>query len=199
MSLHWIDFLILGIISLSIITGLFRGFIKEIVALFVWAVGLSTGFLYSGKLEVVFSSFLHDRTMRVIAAFLSILLVILIIGAILNRIISIILQRSGLSSTDRLLGMGFGLVRGLFSVTLLIVAINMTNIADTVHYSRQSKLYVKFSPLVNYMKKHIPNFITHSEEIAINKQELPEKIEEITINTQEVPIKQDVPIKTEIV
>ncbi len=167
MSFHWIDYVIIGIISLSVITGLFRGFVKEIVALLVWALGLWASFLYSTKLEVLFSSFLHDKNMRLVAAFLSILLFILIVGALFNRILSVILQRSGLSSTDRLLGMGFGLIRGIFTVTLIIVAINMTNIEGAKQYSNKSKLYAKFTPFVNYMDKHTSDILDRAEEVAI--------------------------------
>lgn len=167
MSFHWIDYVIIGIISLSIITGLFRGFVKEIVALVVWSLGLWASFLYSTKLEALFSSFIHDKNMRLVAAFVSILLVILIVGALFNRILSVILQRSGLSGTDRLLGMGFGLIRGIFTVTLIIFAINMTNIEGAKHYSNQSKLYAKFNPFVHYMDKHTADFLVRAKEIAI--------------------------------
>ncbi len=51
MPLEWVDIAIIAIIGLSVLTGLFRGFVKEAVALLVWVVAIWLGFNYSQHLD----------------------------------------------------------------------------------------------------------------------------------------------------
>mgnify|MGYP006371064045 FL=1 len=40
LAFHWVDYVIIAIIGLSVITGLFRGFVKELIALTVWVLAI---------------------------------------------------------------------------------------------------------------------------------------------------------------
>ena len=91
-------------------------------------------------------------------AFVIILVGVLIAGGLFNAFLSFILHRSGLSGTDRLLGMGFGFVRGIFIVALLMLAVKMTSVSNK-NYSEQSYLYSKFDPIVNWLYGFTPDFI----------------------------------------
>ncbi len=51
MRWHWLDYIILVIISLSILTGLFRGFVKEVIALCSWISAIWLGYHYSHILQ----------------------------------------------------------------------------------------------------------------------------------------------------
>lgn len=155
---HWIDYVIIGVISLSIVTGLFRGFVKELIALCVWVLALWLAFSYAQIASVWFASYIQDKTARMVVAFVAILLATLITGGLVNAVLSFILHRSGLSGTDRLLGMGFGIVRGVFIVALVMLVIKMTAISDK-EYRKQSYLYTKFDPLVNWLYGFTPEFI----------------------------------------
>lgn len=162
MHFHWIDYLIIGIIGLSMLTGLFRGFVKELVALMVWVITVWVGCNYSQLLAKYYEPYLHNQTVRIVAAFISIFLVVLVLGGLANWLINYLLKRSGLNGTDRFLGMSFGLARGVFIVTLLILVVEMTSIPHQ-EYSRQSYLYSKFSPLVSLLYTHMPDFIKHMQ------------------------------------
>lgn len=159
MQWHWLDWVIVSIIGVSILTGLFRGFVKECVAISVWVLALWLAFRYIHTIDPWLQPYLADKTARSIASFAIVFLAILLLGAILNTVLSFILKRSGLSGTDRLLGMGFGFLRGVFIVSLLIFAARMTSIPHH-EYSKQSVLYAKFDPLVNWLNKFVPGFIS---------------------------------------
>src|SRR5688500_1378784 len=120
MSLHWIDLVIIAVIGLSAITGLFRGFVKELIAICVWILALWLAFTYSSQLQPWLHPYIKDNTGNAIVAFILILLATLLIGGIINALFSFILRQSGLSGTDRLLGVVFGFVRGVFIVALMI-------------------------------------------------------------------------------
>ena len=162
MPWHWIDYVIIAVIGLSVITGLFRGFVKELIALCVWILAIWLAFTYSPILDPFLKSYVHDKTARTVVAFVAILLATIIVGGLFNALLSFILRRSGLSGTDRLLGMGFGFVRGVFIVALLMLVVKITT-SSGQEYTSQSYLYAKFDPLVNWLYGQTPELIKQAK------------------------------------
>ncbi|RUR19769.1 CvpA family protein [Legionella sp. km535] len=158
MQLQWVDIAIISVISLSVLTGLFRGFVKELVALCVWVLAIWLGINYSQSLDPWLQSYIQEQSARTAIAFIIIMFGTLFVGGVINAILSFILKRAGLSGTDRTLGMGFGFVRGVFIVALLMVAVKMTSLPYQ-QYSNDSKLYARFDPVVSLLYAHLPEFI----------------------------------------
>lgn len=158
MQWHWVDLIIVSIVVLSMLTGLFRGFVKEMIALCTWGLALWLAFHYTLDMDSYLSPYLHDQKIRKIASFVLIILLTLLAGSIVNATLSFILKRAGLSGTDRTLGMGFGFIRGVFIVALIILAVRMTSL-PTEDYAKDSRFYAKFDPLVNMMYGYMPQFI----------------------------------------
>ncbi|NCT56600.1 MAG: CvpA family protein [Legionella sp.] len=158
MTLHWIDYAIIALIGLSVFTGLMRGFVKELIALGIWIVAIYLGFTYSPVLSVALKPYIPDASLRGILSFVAILLGTLICGGLLNMLLSMILNRSGLKGTDRLLGMGFGFARGTFIVALLLGVMNLTSLANTTDFNH-SKIYPRFKPLSVWMFSFMPNIL----------------------------------------
>lgn len=158
MQLQWVDLAIITIVGLSVLTGLFRGFVKELVALCVWILAIWLGYTYSESLDPWLQPYIQDKSARTAVAFIIILFATLLAGGIVNALLSFILKRAGLSGTDRTLGMVFGFTRGVFIVALIMVAVQMTSLPYQ-SYSKDSKLYAKFDPLVVWLYGHLPEFI----------------------------------------
>lgn len=170
---HWIDYVIIAVIGLSILTGLFRGFVKELIALCVWILAIWLAFTYSQTAAPWLQSYIQDKTARTAVAFVAILLATLIVGGLINALLSFILHRSGLSGTDRILGMAFGFVRGVFIVALVMLVVKMTSVPDK-DYRSQSYLYAKFDPLVNWLYGFTPEFIKKMN--VLDKSDKPEPV-----------------------
>jgi membrane protein required for colicin V production len=158
MSWHWVDSLILGIIGLSVITGLFRGFVKELIALCVWILAIWLAYRYSSYVEHWIQPYIQDHSARAVVAFIAILLATLLAGGLFNALLSFILHRSGLGGTDRLLGMGFGFIRGVFIVAFIMLVLQITSMPHQ-EIKEQSRLYAKFDPLVTWMSEYKPGWI----------------------------------------
>lgn len=171
-----IDYIILGVIGLSVITGLFRGFVKESVALVVWIVAIWCAYHYAAVVETWLKPYVDDTSVRTIISFVVILVAVVLFGAILNALLSFVLHRTGLSGTDRLLGMLFGFARGIFIVALVILVLNMTSLAKKEDYAHHSVLYTKFDPLVQWLSSMMPSLIKQAsffdkEETSPNNKE----------------------------
>lgn len=158
MAWHWVDYVIIALIGLSVFTGLVRGFVKELIALGIWVVAIWLGFQYSPVLSAYLKPHIPDATLRGILSFVALLVGTLVAGGLLNMILSLILTRSGLKGTDRLLGMAFGFVRGTFIVALLIGVMNLTSLAHDKDFN-QSKIYARFKPLSVWMFSFMPSII----------------------------------------
>lgn len=158
MQWQWVDLAILAIIALSVLTGVVRGFVKELIGLFVWVVAIWLAFTYSPRINFWLQNYIHDKTARTVVAFIVILIAVLLAGSLVNALLSFIMKRSGLSGTDRLLGVGFGFIRGVFLVALIMVAIKIM-LPSYEKSMRSSQLYQRFDPVVDWLYGFIPEFI----------------------------------------
>ncbi|BCA95281.1 colicin V biosynthesis protein [Legionella antarctica] len=156
--LQWIDIAIIAAIGLSVLTGLFRGFVKELVALCVWILAFWLAYTYCQSLDPWLQSYIKEQSARTAIGFIIILFATLLVGGVVNAVLSFILKRAGLSGTDKTLGMLFGFMRGVFIVALIMVAVKMTSLPYQ-EYSKESMLYARFDPAVDLLYAHLPEFI----------------------------------------
>lgn len=164
MQLQWVDIAIIAVIGLSVLTGLFRGFVKELVALCVWILAIWLAFNYSPSLDPWLSKYIKEASARTAVGFVIILFATLLVGGVINAILSFILKRAGLSGTDKTLGMLFGFIRGVFIVALIMLAVRMTSLPFQ-QYSKESMLYARFDPVVDLLYSHLPEFIKKMKEV----------------------------------
>lgn len=157
--MQWLDITIIAVLLLSVITGLTRGFVKEVMAIITWTVALWAGLNYITEVQQwLYPQHISESSLAKAAAFAMIVLSILFMGSILATIMRFILKSTGLSLGDRVLGMGFGFVRGVFIICLGLIAIKMTAV-DTSN----SKFYPKFIPLTAFMQNFLPGVVGRPE------------------------------------
>ena len=114
--MNWADWTILSIIIVSCLIGLKRGFVKEALSLAVWVLALFVALSFKDSFSVVLQSHVPTPSMRDMASFGILFTLTLVVGAMGNYLISEIVRMTGLSGTDRVFGMVFGLARGFVIV-----------------------------------------------------------------------------------
>ena len=111
--MNWIDASILIVTLLSCVFGLWRGLVREIFSLVTWIFALLVARRYSEVLaNLLFNSF-DNLTMRYVAAFALIFIIVMMLGTFLNFLLSKLLVFTGLKFVDRLMGGVFGVARGV--------------------------------------------------------------------------------------
>jgi membrane protein required for colicin V production len=124
--MNWADYAILAVLGLSILMGLWRGFIGEVLALVCWILAFWVAWMFGPPLAERFSASISTPSVRVLLAYVVCFVTVLIAGAIVAFLVRKLVETSGLSGSDRLLGMVFGLARGLALVTLLVLLLGFT-------------------------------------------------------------------------
>ncbi|MCL9781853.1 CvpA family protein [Vibrio sp. S4M6] len=152
--MNWLDIVILSVIGLSAVISLIRGFAKEALSLVIWIGAFFIASEYYAKLAVYFTH-IEDNTIRNGAAIAALFIATLIVGAIVNYVISQLVQKTGLSGTDRVLGVVFGAARGVLVVSAILFFMDaFTNAANTTWWSH-SVLVPEFSRIIAPFFEHL--------------------------------------------
>jgi membrane protein required for colicin V production len=158
-SLIWVDFVIIGIIALSALIGFARGLIREVISLAVWGVALAAAWLFYQPVADALAPWIGTPSLRLGSAVLLIVVGVLIAGALVAWLLSILIEKTGLSGTDRLLGVVFGGARGAVLVALLVFLLALTPISEDPWWG-QSKLIGQFELLADMILSMVPPEIT---------------------------------------
>ena len=126
MELAVVDYFIIGILVISTLISLVRGFVKEVISLITWVMAFVIAMAFSPMAAQWLPEVIDIPSMRVAAAFLALFIVVLLIGGIINWAISKAVEKTGLSGTDRSIGLIFGVARGVFIVAVLILLAGLT-------------------------------------------------------------------------
>jgi membrane protein required for colicin V production len=93
------------------------------------------------------------------AAVLLIVIGVLIAGAMLAWLLSTLVEKTGLSGTDRLLGVVFGAARGAVLVALIVFLLALTPITEDLWWD-QSRLIGQFQLLADMILSMVPPEVT---------------------------------------
>jgi|SRR5690554_6235740 len=153
--MNWVDYLIIGIILISSGISVVRGFIKEVLSLVSWAVALWVAVMFYAHLASLLISYIDTATIRLFIAFIILFVVTLILGALVNHLISQLVEKTGLSGTDRALGVIFGILRGVAIVTILVLVAGVTPMPSD-NWWQDSLLLQHFEDLAVWVKQLLP-------------------------------------------
>lgn len=171
--MNWIDAGILSIIGLSIIIGIFRGFIREALSLVNWGLAIGGGVYFHDYASQYLVKYIASDAIRSIAAFGSVFLVILRVCSLLSHFISILVRKSGLGGTDRMLGVIFGFVRGVLVCSILLLVVSFSSVKNDPVW-QQAAFTPYFQPIMSWLSENVPDKVNIAKE-ALEKSAAPNK------------------------
>ena len=134
-SLTWVDLVVLGIITVSMLLSLFRGLVKEVASLAVWVLAIVGASRLAHFVADVLPDWLTAPLQQTLA-FLIVLVVILVVGKLLIMLAKEIVSAAGISGLDRVLGMAFGMARGALLVVVLAILASMTALPSQLAWQK---------------------------------------------------------------
>lgn len=120
------DYAVLGIIGISVLLSIMRGFVREILALVSWVVAFILARLYTMELVPLLPEAIPSEALKLLAAFLILFLATLLLCSLLAIALSQIFKKVGLGWVDRGLGALFGVLRGVLMVATLVLLAGFT-------------------------------------------------------------------------
>lgn len=106
-----VDWLIVVCIALSVLLGLLRGLVREVVALLGWVIAVALALRYSTELGTLLPLSVQWPALRTGLAGVAIVVSVLLISGLVGWLLKKMMAAVQLSWMDRSLGAGFGLVR----------------------------------------------------------------------------------------
>ncbi len=152
------DYAVLIIIGLSVIFSIMRGMVKEVLAIIGWVAAFYVGRTYTDQLLPMMPVDIPTESLRVLAAFLILFLATLLLASLLGIAISAIIKKIGLGWLDRLLGAGFGVVRGLLIVCILVFLAGFTELPKDTRW-RNAMFSAPIEALVVSLLPWVPESI----------------------------------------
>ena len=151
----WLDILILGIILLSALISLVRGFVREAFSLAVWVLAFWVSWSFFRDLEVPLQAWIESPTVRLGVAFAALMIATLVVGGLVNFLIIQLVERTGMSGSDRLIGMVFGAARGVLLVAVLVLLAGLTPMPEE-DWWLESGLVGYFQELSYWLRDLLP-------------------------------------------
>jgi membrane protein required for colicin V production len=125
-SLNWADWTLIVIITLSSLMSLKRGFVKEALSLATWVIAFVVARTYHSNFQTLLVGSIEEPMLQVIAAFGILFIGTLLVGAGVNFIVGALVRMTGLTPVDRMLGVVFGLARGLILSVVIVAIVRLT-------------------------------------------------------------------------
>ncbi|MBH3553469.1 CvpA family protein [Pseudomonas aeruginosa] len=157
MAFTWVDWTMVAIIVVSSLISLSRGFVKEALSLLTWIVAGAVAWMFGGALAQHLGEYIQTPSARIIAACALLFIATLLLGALVNYLIGELIRVTGLSGTDRFLGMVFGGARGVLLVVLLVGLLSLAPVQQHPWW-QQSVLMPHFLMVADWSKNFILGF-----------------------------------------
>ncbi|WP_245479096.1 CvpA family protein [Rubrivivax rivuli] len=130
-ALAWVDWVLLAVLAVSIVIGLVRGFVFECLSLAGWVVAWFAAQWGAPHLAVQLPVGTPGSALNLGAAFLLAFVGALVVWALLARLLRMLIHATPLSVPDRLLGAGFGALRGGVLLLALATVVMLTPAAQS--------------------------------------------------------------------
>jgi membrane protein required for colicin V production len=149
------DYAVLGIMAASLLLGLWRGVVSEILALAAWVVCFVVARMFAADVAPVFGKLLPDATLRYVAGFATVCLAVLVVFSIGRLVMRLLVKAVGLGWADRTLGAVFGAGRGVLVALILVLIGGLTPLPKEVWW-REATLAPPLETAVIAAKPWLP-------------------------------------------
>ena len=118
-----LDLIILGLITISAVIGMMRGFVKEATSLGAWIGAVAAAMFFGPVLASTFPDSWADSPLGLNIAYGMMFTIAVVVGLNLQLLLTRLVSSSGLTGTDRFLGVIFGGFRGVVAVTVVLMGL----------------------------------------------------------------------------
>jgi len=126
--MNGLDFAVMGILLLSMLLGLWRGLLYEVLSLLGWPFAFVLSRLVADSIAPLLP--IEQEEMRIATAYGLVFIAALIAWSILARLMARLLKAIGSDWADRAMGGLFGILRGCLVVLVLVWLAGLTHVPE---------------------------------------------------------------------
>ena len=160
-----VDIVVIFVIFLSALFSLLRGFVKEAISLATWIIAIWLAATFAPQLADALPSNIESEAVRQAIGFGVLFVLTLMVGALVNMLVSQVVKKTGLSGADRVFGVFFGILRGGLIIIVFVVIGGMTPLPET-EWWQSSVLLQWFESMAIVIQEYIPDDLNLSYQPA---------------------------------
>lgn len=159
MSMTELDYVVLAVMGISVLVGLWRGMVREILAIVGWVAAAVLTLAYAGDIaqRLPFPS-LGQLPLVALASVIIVVVTLLVVG-IVGKLITMIMTASQLTFEDRLLGGVIGVLRGILMACILIFVLGLSSNITSSDYWKKSMVIKPAEDVIEWSLPHLPRWI----------------------------------------
>ena len=160
-----VDIVVIFVIFLSALFSLLRGFVKEAISLATWIIAIWLAATFAPQLADALPSNIESEAARQAIGFGVLFVLTLMVGALVNMLVSQVVKKTGLSGADRIFGVAFGILRGGLIIVVFVVIGGMTALPE-MDWWQSSTLLQWFESTAIVIQEYIPEDLNLSYQPA---------------------------------
>ena len=167
-----VDIVILAVMAISLVFGLFRGLLRELLSLVSWVLAFWIAYRYSANVAEIIDRALQNPTLSQAVSAVLVFVIVLVALMVLTSLIAKVFKATGLAGIDRILGGLFGLGRGVVILLAVLILASHTGAVEQDWYNA-STMIPMFDRALEWMAAYVPAGTLEGFGAALLEGELP--------------------------
>jgi len=142
--MHWIDIAIIVVLGLTILVGLWRGFIHEILSIIAWIAAFLAARIFSPDFAQWLAAYVETQAVIMLLAWLIPFLLAFITVNLVRVVLKSMVNMVGLKPVDRLFGAVFGAAKGVLLITAIVLVAQLAVSKSGSAFKSESKMLPYF-------------------------------------------------------
>ena len=134
MQLATLDWIFVAVILASMVLGVWRGLIYEVLSVMSWAAAFILAQWFAPDVAAMLPMASASEVMRYAAGFLLVFIAAVFTGGLMAFLVSKLVASVGLRPIDRVLGAAFGALRGVLLLLAATVVVGMTPVKNSTEW-----------------------------------------------------------------
>jgi membrane protein required for colicin V production len=137
-NMSWLDLTFAVVVLVSIGVGVFRGLIFELLSVTGWFVAYFAAQFFAPQVAPLIPIGAAGSGLNQGAAFAGVFIAALLAWSLIARLLRLLVQRSPLSATDRMLGAAFGMARAAVLLLAVATVVGLTPLSRSTAWQQSS-------------------------------------------------------------
>ncbi len=155
----WIDFSIIGLVSIYLLRGLLRGFSASVYALINWLFAIAIGLAFSREGALFLKLTVTHPSAKIAAAFAALVVITLVVGTLIYWLLGDLIKKTRLTLLERLGGLMVSMINGMVIVTIIVMLAGLSVLPHSPWWQK-STLIPPFQTLALWLRDHVHSELT---------------------------------------